>query len=100
VIELNEDHDRIQLSHAMAISFECYRERIWLPSRIVNATVDRSDILAVCSTHLSRLDEWGDHDVWALTLVALKLGTTTLRVTTECGVQKYSVSVVSVVASR
>jgi hypothetical protein len=93
-IELDAQHDHIELSEATAIAFECIRENS--PCHDVRATVDGGEVAAVYPAHLSRIHRpWGDEiNVSALTLVGLKPGTTKLRVSSDGWTREYSVAVV------
>jgi hypothetical protein len=97
VLELDAKNDRIELSEATAVAFECYRES--QACRDVHASVEPSDIAAVYSTHLAGLDRaWmreRDTNVSTLTLVGLTPGTTRLRVTAEGWTHEYSVTVLA-----
>jgi hypothetical protein len=93
-IELDAQHDRIELSEATAIAFECRREGS--PCRNVSASVGGSEVAAVYATHLSQIQRyWGsDTNVSALTLVGLKPGTTKLRVSSDGWTHDYAVTVI------
>jgi hypothetical protein len=97
VLELDAKRDQIEISEAVAVAFECYREG--QACRNVRASVEEGAVVAVYSTHLSRLDRAylrdRDGNVSALTLVGLKPGTTTLRVTAEGWTHDYTVTVLA-----
>jgi hypothetical protein len=94
-LELDAQNDRIQLSEATAIAFECRREGN--PCRDVHTLVERNEVAAVYATHLARITRyWGtETNVSALTLVGLKAGTTRLRVSSEGWTHEYTVTVVA-----
>jgi hypothetical protein len=96
VLALDPIHDRIELSEATAIAFECTREGY--PCRDLHAAVDGADVAVVYATELSVLRGFGfgsRSNVSALTLVGLKPGRATLRVTSEGWMHEYVVEVVA-----
>jgi len=95
VVTLDARNDHIELSEAVALALDCYRQAS--PCRDVHATLSNKEVATVYATHLSRLSRgyWEDANVSTMTLVGLKPGTTTLRVTAEGWSHDYTVTVVS-----
>ncbi|HEY1695800.1 MAG TPA: hypothetical protein VGG39_26715 [Polyangiaceae bacterium] len=95
VLELDADHDRIELSEGVAVAFECTRDGS--PCRGVHGSVAAEGVAGVYATQLARLDRgvFRESNVSTLTLVGLKPGSTTLRVSAEGWTHDYTVSVVA-----
>ena len=95
VLDLDTDHDRIELSEAVAVAFECTREGV--PCKAVHGSVADVGVATVYATQLSRLERGPFHEgnASALTLVGLRPGSTVLRVSAEGWTHDYAVTVVA-----
>jgi hypothetical protein len=94
-LDIDGLHDRIQLSEATAVAFECQREGH--PCGDVHTSVEGDEVAAVYKTYLTRLNRyWGtEYNISTLTLVGLTPGTTRLRVSSEGWTHDYTVTVVA-----
>lgn len=95
VLELDEAHDRIELSEGVGVGFECYRDGS--SCREPRAVTLDGAIAHVYPAHLAHVDfSWGyapQRTATGFVLVAMSPGKTTLRVQSEGWTHDYEVEV-------
>ena len=97
VIEVDREHDRIEISEGVAVAVECHRDG---PCKDVRAVSTSPEIVGVYPAHIAAVrDRWGyasEANASSLALVGMKPGRTTIKVWAEGYTSEYSVVVLPV----